>query len=156
MSPSNLDSALRRRVVRRGEVPVPLPVDEAFSLFTALGEREWVEGWEPEVVWPAGGDLEEDQVWITRQDGAETLWAVARLQRDRHAVEYLRFRPSLDVARVSVDCRPQPDGAVAEVTYTYTALSPEGERCLEALTEEAYGERMRSWERAIREALDRR
>lgn len=39
-------------------IGVPVPADEAMQLFTARGERAWVEGWDPE--FPAGEPTEED------------------------------------------------------------------------------------------------
>lgn len=46
-------------------ITVPLPAGEAMPLFTARGERRWVEEWDPE--FPAGEPSEEDPgtVWIT-------------------------------------------------------------------------------------------
>jgi hypothetical protein len=38
-------------------ISVPLPADDAMALFTARGERRWVEGWNPE--FPAGEPSEE-------------------------------------------------------------------------------------------------
>ena len=40
-----------------GTLRVPLPADEAFRLFTARGERDWVDGWEPHFPDPVDDDV---------------------------------------------------------------------------------------------------
>jgi hypothetical protein len=46
-------------------------------------------------------------------------------------------------------------GSHADVTYTYTALGPEGEAYVAGRTEEAYAAFMRDWEAALNARLER-
>src|SRR5919198_5440312 len=72
-------------------IDVPLPSDEAMQLFTARGERAWVEGWDPE--FPAGEPSVEGEgtVFVTTADGRSTYWVVAARDADR--VRYARTTP---------------------------------------------------------------
>jgi len=130
---------------------VPLPLEEAMRCFTPVGERAWVDGWDPE--FPAGepqdgGDGDEpDTVFTT---GGDTVWVVA--ERADGLVRYARVAPGVSAGTVTVRCAPDGEATATEVTYALTALGPEGERRLEALADEfpAY---IDGWARAIAERL---
>lgn len=139
------------RVELNGSLELELPPDAAFPLFTALGEREWVPGWDPELVYPESGELEENQVFVTGSGAERTEWFVARLDRAGREVSYIRTTPPSRVARVDVAVRPRGEGSVVTVTYLWTALSAEGRRIIR---EQAHGydQMLREWQRLL-EAL---
>ncbi|HET7566772.1 MAG TPA: SRPBCC family protein [Gaiellaceae bacterium] len=135
-----------RRAVLTGSVPVPLPPDEAFPLFTPEGERAWAHGWDPR--YPAGDALEEGLVFVT----GDTVWTVLRLDPGR-AVEYSRVTPGDRAGRVAVRCEPDgAGGTTATVEYDLTALRPEANAALDefAAGYEAY---LAHWRHAIQHAL---
>lgn len=128
----------------RGTVAVALPPKEAFPLFTARGELLWVPGWQPEFVHPASGELELDQVWLTRSGEELTHWLVVALDRERRRVEYARITPGSRLGRVIVEVAAAAGGSVAEVRYAMTGLSPAGNAVLAEL-EAGYGAMMEKW-----------
>lgn len=128
----------------RGTVAVELPPDEAFPLFTALGELLWVPGWQPEFVHPASGELQLDQVWLTRAGEEVTHWLVVELDRERRRVVYGRITPGSRLGRVIVEVAAGEGGSVAEVRYVMTGLSPAGNAVLDEL-EMGYGAMMEKW-----------
>ena len=80
---------------------VALEPERALHLFTPVGERLWVDGWEPR--FPAGerGDgTEPGTVWLTAADGRETVWTV--VDRDERAVRYSRSTPGYWAGLVEV------------------------------------------------------
>jgi hypothetical protein len=106
-------------------VAVPLPADEAMQLFTARGERAWVEGWDPE--FPAGEPSEEDEgtVFVTTAKGRSTYWVVAA--RDAERIRYARTTPGSSAGIVEVR-RGESDtrSTRVDVTYDLSALTPRG------------------------------
>ena len=117
---------------------VPLPVAEAFHLFTPVGERAWAPGWDP--VFPAGeqGDgAAPGTVFIT---GA-SIWVVVDREPDR--VRYARVLPGVRAGTVEVRLRPEGDETLADVTYVTTALD-----------DEPFDPDIAHWEPAIRAALE--
>ena len=130
---------------------VPLPFEEAMRCFTPVGERAWVEGWDP--AFPAGeppagddGDAP-DTVFVT---GGDTLWVVT--ERSERLVRYARTTPGVMAGTVTVRCTPDGEATAAEVTYALTALGPAGEPQLEALAD-GYAARIDGWARAIADHL---
>jgi hypothetical protein len=124
-------------VVCRGTVFVGLPPQEAIELFTAEGERRWVDGWDP--AYPAGP---QGPVFLTHG----TVWVVVDagpLHR-----RYARVTPGDRAGTVEVRCRAAQAGTEAEVVYDVTALSGDL-----AEFERAYPDMLAEWERLIAGAL---
>lgn len=143
-----------KRIDCRGEVAVALPPDEAFPLFTARGELLWVPGWQPEFIHPPSGELELDQVWLTRSGDEVTHWLVVALDPQRRRVEYGRITPGSRLGRVIVEVGTAPGGSVAKVRYVMTGLTPAGNGVLEEL-EKGYGAMMRTWAELLAAHLSR-
>jgi hypothetical protein len=147
----------RLHLRRTGEVAVPLPVERAFPLFTAEGERFWVPGWNPVAHWPADGSPAAGAVFSTAgDDGSVTHWVVVDWEPERHRVRYARVTPGLRAGTVEVECRAAgASSAIARVTYDLVSLSAEGDDDLAGWTEEWYRGFLAGWEREIAAALSR-
>jgi hypothetical protein len=107
-------------------ITVPLPADEAMPLFTARGERRWVEGWDPE--FPAGEPAQEGEgtVWITSAGDRSTYWVVAA--KDADSVRYTRTTPGFAAGTVEVRVRGSDARETQlDITYDLTALTEEGD-----------------------------
>jgi len=128
-------------------ITVPLPADEAMPLFTARGERRWVEGWDPE--FPAGEPDDEDEgtVWITSADDRPTYWVVAA--KDADSVRYARTTPGFSAGTVEVRRRNSDAHATRlDVAYDLTALTAEGNAELDDFAA-GFQEEIGSWEGLI-------
>ena len=126
---------------------VPLPADEAMPLFTARGERRWVEGWDPE--FPAGEPTQEDEgtVWITTAGDRSTYWVVVAKDADRF--RYARTTPELSAGTVEVRRRGSDTRETQlDVTYDLTALTEEGEAELDDFAA-TFQREIGSWEGLI-------
>jgi hypothetical protein len=136
---------------RSRSIRVALPPGEAIRLFTPVGERDWVEGWDPQ--FPAGesGDgSEPGKVFTTEAHGPFTVWVAVDREADR--VRYARVTPGVWAGTVEVRLGAADDGGTtAEVTYDLTALSDEGERELREF-EASYDAEIGEWERLIAQA----
>ena len=136
---------------RSATIRLDAPPERVFPLFTPLGERAWVPGWEPRFVWPADGAARTGAVFTTQAKGEpETLWTITHHDPEHLHVVYARTTPGVRAGRVEVRCAPAGDGRTdAEVTYTFTALSPRGNDLLQGLTEDGYRRFIAGWQTAI-------
>lgn len=142
------------RIQRTGTLAVPRPIEEAFPLFSPLGEKAWIDGWNPVFHWPVSGEWSAGQVFSTTAQGIETIWIVARLDKTAHEVEYHRVTPGLHVAEVVVSCRTHGTNRTeVHIRYTYTALTSDGEAFLGSVTEASFAEMIADWERRIQQYL---
>jgi hypothetical protein len=140
-----------------GALTVALPVDEAFEMFSPEGEKLWVPGWAPEVLYPAGDEWTQGQIFRTQEERGAGVWVISALDRASHAVEYFRIESNRYVARVRVRCVAAGASRTrAEVSYLFVGLTPEGNHDIGEMTVEAYGEKMERWQRLIEEYLDGR
>jgi hypothetical protein len=132
-------------------IRVPLPPDQAMQLFTARGERDWVDGWDPE--FPAGEPSEEDEgtVFVTTADGRSTFWVVAG--RATRSVRYARTTPGFVAGTVDVrERRSDAHATEVDVTYDLSALTPQGAAELDDFAA-GYEQEIGGWEVAIETAL---
>ena len=129
-----------------GGFTVGAPVGAAFELFSPEGERLWVPGWSPELLYPPGREWEPGLIFRTQEDLGEAIWVVTRLDRLRHEVEYYRVESGRYVARVRVRCQARgPEETDVAVTYTFVGLSEAGNGDIAGMSEAAYGQKMKRW-----------
>jgi hypothetical protein len=145
-----------RTIELRGGLVVQGPAEEVFGLFSPLGEKAWVPGWDPELIHPPGATWERGLVFRTREERGEAIWIVTALDRQRHEVEYHRVEPGRYVARVGVVCSARGERETdVRVSYGFVGLSPAGNEDIARMSEEAYGEKMLRWQGRIAEHLAR-
>ena len=135
-----------------GTLTVEAPPEHAFQLFTAPGERLWIEGWDPAIL--SGGDgREKGSVWITEVGGEAAYWVVVDFDAGSLHARYARIAPDTHAGTVEVSARPAVTGGTeVEVTYDLTALTDAGNRKLAAFDAEAFAAMLAQWERMIRDA----
>ncbi len=75
------------RTRQKGSFTLPLQPEQAFDLFTAEGERRWVDGWDPEILSDCGA-LEPGAVFLTDEGGEQTIWTVIAADRSAKRLLY--------------------------------------------------------------------
>ena len=143
---------MNRSVSHTGTLRVDAPPEHAFQLFTAPGERLWVDGWDPEVL--SGGDgRSKGSVFVTDAHGDKAYWVVVDHDEEALHARYARFAPGTHAGTVEVVARDDGTGGTeVQVTYELTALTGEGNELLAAFDSDAYSQMLAEWERMIREA----
>ena len=134
-----------------GTLRVALPPSRAFRLFTAVGERDWVHGWNPHFPVPAADDAKPGTVFETEADGHHGTWMVVDRDSDR-GIRYARVVAGRDAGTVTVWLEPSDDHSVVTVTYDLTALSRDGADWLRRFAAD-YPAFLASWANAIERHL---
>ena len=135
-----------------GELAVALPIDGAFELFSPLGEKLWVPGWDPELLHPPGASWERGLIFRTREEKGDAVWIVTDLDHAAHRVEYHRVEAGRYLARVRVQCaRAAERQTRVTVSYAFVGLSPDGNAEIARMTPGDYVDKMQRWERWIGE-----
>lgn len=134
-----------------GRLTVPLPPDRAFRLFTPLGERDWVPGWDPHFPAAAGDDTAPGTVFETHAHGASeserTIWVVVDSVPGRR-IAYARVAPYGVAGTVTVTLDDAGGQSEVTVTYALTALAEAADDDLDAFTE-GYAAYLTSWQDTI-------
>ena len=139
------------RISRSSTFPLRGRIEVVFPLFGPVLEKKWAEGWDPDIIFPAGGILEKGMVFKTRgnSDGEDHYtWIVSALDTRDYLVEYTVFTPCR-VWVISVRCRAFEDGTMVSVQYTYTATSEAGNELNRKALREMFVHDLRDWQEAI-------
>ena len=142
---------MARRETQSGGFELALPMDEAFKLFTAEGERLWVPGWAPEILGPlpqAAG-----LVFLTGEGAERTIWTVIESDPPGRIL-YSRVTPGSRAGLVEVRLGERGNRTGVDVGYDLTALSDEGEQALDAYAGAAFADMLVTWERLIAAFFD--
>jgi hypothetical protein len=144
---------MRRSVTCTGSFEIPLEPARAIALFTAEGERAWVDGWDPSYPDPEASPDAPGTVFLTAAHGGDPVkWMVAGTGEGERS--YARFDPSGVAALVEVRCTAAGSGTRVEVTYSQTALDEGAVDELERFAE-GYDAYMQAWREAIESAIER-
>ena len=139
-----------------GELAVALPIGGAFELFSPLGEKRWVPGWDPELLHPPDATWERGLLFRTREMYGDAVWLITALDLAAHDVEYHRVEPGRYVARVGVVCTPMTKRRThVNVRYAFVGLSPEGNAEIARMTSADFAGKMKRWEQWIAEKVTR-
>ena len=120
-----------------------------FPLLCPVREAEWIDGWDPDVVWSESGVAEPDCIFLTGAGADDAIWYITRHEPGDGFVEMIKITPSVTACRLSIRLRARDSGAEATITYAHTSLGPAGDTFVAAFTEEHYQQFMRDWETRI-------
>lgn len=140
------------RAVRTYTQHLVAPPAAVFPLLCPVREADWIEGWDPVVVYSGSGFAEPDCVFVTAAEPADAIWYVTRHEPHRF-VEMLKVTPGLTACRLTISLAPSGDGTDATITYAHTSLGPDGDAFVAAFTDAYYREFMQDWERRMNRYL---
>lgn len=141
------------RVRRSGSFQLDLDAGDAFPLFTAEGERDWVPGWSPTVLGPK---QEAGLVFLTGTGKENTIWTVLESDRAQLRHRYSQVTPGVRAGTVEVSLSREAAGCCVHVAYDMTALPGASEDALDGYCEPNFDAMLREWRELIGGLLRRR
>ena len=144
------------QVTRDGSFELNTDADKALPLFTPEGERTWVVGWDPKPVYPVqkGVAFQANAVFRLDLDGDQSIWTILEANAKDHLAEYVYVVEGERVSRVRVQIEPLAGSRCrVHVRYIHTAISEKGLHFIATVTEAAYAQKMRDWERMVSAAI---
>jgi hypothetical protein len=140
------------QIVREGSFELNSSADKAMPFFTPEGERAWVDGWNPKPIFPAVESVAFQTNAVFRLDhgGEQSLWTILEANLKDRVAEYVYVVEGERLSRVRVHIEPLTSSHCnVHVRYVHTALSEKGLDFIATVTEEAYSQKMRDWQRMI-------
>lgn len=141
------------RVTRTFTQQLVAEPSKVFSLLCPVREADWIEGWDPFVVFSESGVAESDCVFLMESKSTGAIWYITRHEPGNGFVEMIKITPTVTACRLTIQVRPASGGSEAAVTYAHTSLGPEGDTFVASFTEEYYEQFMRDWETRINHYL---
>jgi hypothetical protein len=142
-----------KRISRTASITLNGSLEQVFPLFGPIEEKKWAYGWNPRIIFPTTNRLEPKMIFKTRhKDKGKTdgIWVVSRLIPQQALIEYIVFTNNR-VWWITVQCREgqSKQTARAEITYTYTGLTEEGNARSAKHLAHIYAHELKDWEEAI-------
>ena len=127
--------------------------DQVFPLLCPVRESEWVNGWHPRLVVTQSGLAELDCVFITAAGPQEAIWMITQHDPVAHHLEIIKLIPGIVAGKIVIQLTATPGGSTAEISYSFTALGPDGNRVVSEFTQEHFDEFMLTWETELNHFL---
>jgi hypothetical protein len=138
------------------DLVVHAPYAVVAPLFGPEGERAWAgKRWDPDFIHPLPAKDVEGAVFTVRHGPVNAVWVNTLFDIEGRHFQYVYFLPDLMVTVIDVRFKPVDAGSTAvNVTYTRTAITPEGNEHVLAMSEgdKAAG---KDWEQSIDDYLAR-
>jgi hypothetical protein len=125
-----------------------------FPLLCPVREREWADGWLPDLVITSSGVAERDCVFITTDHSGRAIWYVTRHEPENWFVEMLKIVPGITACRLEIQLTPNGDESFADVTYSHTSIGEAGDEFIAGFTADYYRKFMQAWERELNHFLE--
>ena len=126
---------------------------KVFPLLCPVREADWIDGWDPRIVFSESGVAERDCVFLTEGSASSAIWYITRHEPENGFVEMIKVTPTITACRLTIQLRPVEGGSEATVTYAHTSLGAAGDAFVATFTEEYYERFMRNWETWINHYL---
>lgn len=130
--------------------------ESIFPLLCPVREKEWADGWDPLEVYTHSGFAENDCIFTTGEEKPDSIWVITRFDPINYKLEILKVTPGMTVGKISISLSENEAGNTdAQVQYTYTAISAEGENFVRGYSEDFFERFMQFSESTLNEFLER-
>jgi hypothetical protein len=141
------------RVTRTFKQQLVAEPSKVFPLLCPVREADWIDGWEPLVVFSESGIAEPDCVFLTEASPGNAIWYITKHEPNNGLVEMIKITPTITACKLTIKLRPVEGGSEATITYTHTSLGPEGDAFVASFTEEHYRQFVQDWESRVNHYL---
>ncbi|MEL7122012.1 MAG: hypothetical protein AAFO07_21370 [Bacteroidota bacterium] len=130
--------------------------EEVFPLLCPVREKDWLDGWNYQMVHSKSGLIEQDCVFTTPHHGDQvTVWQVTQYDIENMKIEFLRVSPAEHVVKINISLAPNPEGnTIVNISYQFTALNEAQNELIENELEREFKNNMEWWEKAINYYLE--
>ncbi len=128
--------------------------DKVFPLLCPVREKEWVDGWDPELVITESGFAEKGSIFKTKNADEESLWIITKHDPVNYEIEMYIVNPGITVGKLEIKLHKDGNEKTkANIAYSYTSLSSSGDEFVNNYTEEKYADFMKTWEEEMNHYL---
>jgi hypothetical protein len=128
---------------------------KVFPLLCPVREKDWIDGWEYEMIYSKSGLAEYGCVFTTpTPNGNVTTWYVTGYSRENYTIEFVRVTPAEMAVKINIQLLDAgKNQTISDITYEYTALGEKGSEWIRNSVDTAFVQTMEYWEKAINHYL---
>ena len=129
--------------------------ERVFQLLCPVREKDWIDGWEFEIIYSQSGFAEQGCVFSTPHHGSShTIWYITKHDAKKYEIEFVRVTPNEQVVKIFISLKSiAEDKTQALITYEYTGLNETQVAFIQNGMEAEFIKSMTYWERAINHYL---
>lgn len=129
--------------------------EDIFPLLCPVREKDWLDGWEYEMIHSSSGLVEDNCVFKTPGPGSEgTYWMVSHYDPSQFRIEFVRFSPGEVIVKITIVVEPKQDNtSEVDISYIYSPLSVEQKKYVEEQLPVDFINSMQWWEQAMNHYL---
>ena len=138
------------RISKTSSFVVNGKVEDVFPLFGPIREKEWADGWDPEIIFSRDKVVEEHMIFRTKASTDEVFyyWAVTQYRPEKFFIEYTVSTINR-IWFITVNCLAWNHSTEVTVTYTYTSLNSKGDELNRAALTKMFSDDLTDWRDAI-------
>lgn len=138
-----------RRLARSFVQHILASPEAVFPLLCPEREKEWLPGWNAEMIHSVSGVAERGAVFQSAHSAGQTLWLVTEYDPPRR-IAFARWQPDGLIVQIEIGLGRHHDGGTAVcISYDYTATNDTGLEALKTLTPEAWLQNMSFWQESM-------
>jgi hypothetical protein len=139
------------RIQKCSSISVNGTVEKVFPLFGPVREKEWAEGWDPEILYSTTKLAEEHMIFRTKAHNQHEefyTWVITQFDPKLHKIEYTVSTPNR-IWFITVSCESDGKETRAKICYTFTGLNETGNQLNRDALEKMFVNNLKDWEEAI-------
>ncbi|HWQ62701.1 MAG TPA: hypothetical protein VN521_10335 [Negativicutes bacterium] len=137
------------RIANSGTAEIVAPPEKVFPLLCPVREKEWLDGWNYEMIHSKSGLAEQGCAFTTDlPPEGRAYWLMTR-HEPPHEAEYVRFVPGLMFVTLSLKLTERDGGTTLDITLTHTGVAEKGNAFVAAQAEAQFARIMRRMESAL-------
>ena len=141
---------LAKHVEKSASITLHGDIDSVWPLFDPINESKWVSVWNPELLHPNDGQVQEGMVF--RTSGGMT-WVLSRYDRQNYRITYTVYHAE-EVRTIDIQCSKHGTSYTdATVTYRFVGLTELGNQLIEKAAKRMFASDLRDWQKLINHFL---
>lgn len=131
--------------------------DAVFSLLCPLREKEWLDGWDCDIILSHSNGIEMGCVFSTPfSTDKNTVWFTTQYDKGDHVVEFIRHTPGEHIVKINLKVvdTPEEQGSQTFIVYEYTGLNEHQNAYITGKLAVDFEKSVKWWERAINHFLE--
>ncbi len=113
----------KRRLERKFTQIILGNKDEIFELLCPVREKEWLDGWDCNIIHSESGLAEKGCVFETDNDFGKYQWVMTKYNREDYGVQFVKFIQDKMIIIIDITMiQKEAEVVLCEIAYTFTAL----------------------------------
>ncbi|PAB55995.1 hypothetical protein [Anaeromicrobium sediminis] len=141
----------QRRIVRTYQQTLHGDRKKIFSLLCPVREKEWLQGWNYDMVYSKSGYAEKGCVFQTNNEFGSFQWVMTKYDIEKFEIQFVKFIQNKMVVMIDIDLIDgEADSVYCNIQYTFTALNDEVINNMhEENKTEHFNKHMKLWEDSL-------